>query len=136
MAASGINTDVINELESVKSMVLAALAKPQFIGSRKAAMDGAGKPTFEMRVGIHKGPVVAGMVGVKKFQYDIWGDIVNIASRKESSGAVGQVNISQSTYLILKDGSDFKFESRGKIEAKGKGEIETYFVSRRALQVN
>jgi adenylate cyclase len=130
MAASGINADVINELESAKSMVLAALAMLQFIGSRKAAMDGAGKPAFEMRVGIHTGPVVARIVGVKKSQYDRV-DTVNTASRMESSGAVKRVNISQSTYELLKDDADFTFESRGKIEAKGKGEIEMYFVSKR-----
>ena len=85
-----------------------------------------------MRVGIHTGPVVAGIVGVKKFQYDIWGDTVNTASRMESSGEVGKVNISQVTYELLKGDPEFVFESRGKIEAKGKGEIEMYFVSLKA----
>ena len=82
-----------------------------------------------MRVGLHTGPVVAGIVGVKKFQYDIWGDTVNTASRLESSGKVGEVNISQATFELLKNDSDFSFENRGKIEVKGKGEIEMYFVS-------
>jgi len=82
-----------------------------------------------MRVGIHAGPVVAGIVGIKKFQYDIWGDTVNTASRMESAGEVGKVNISQATYELLKDDADFVFESRGKIEAKGKGEMEMWFVS-------
>jgi class 3 adenylate cyclase len=87
-----------------------------------------GLPAFEMRVGIHTGPVVAGIVGVKKFQYDIWGDTVNTASRMESSGELGKVNISQTTYSMLKDDPQFIFESRGKIQAKGKGEIEMWFV--------
>jgi class 3 adenylate cyclase len=87
-----------------------------------------------MRVGIHTGPVVAGIVGVKKFQYDIWGDTVNTASRMEHSGEVGKVNISQTTYELIKDHANFTFESRGKIEAKGKGEIEMYFVSK--IQMN
>ena len=108
-----------------------------------------------MRVGIHTGPVVAGIVGVKKFQYDIWGDTVNTASRMESSGEVGQVNISESTYALVKDAvveeplsvvssqlsgrlttdnqqpttrKAFHFTPRGKVQAKGKGEMEMYFV--------
>ena len=82
-----------------------------------------------MRVGIHTGPVVAGIVGVKKFQYDIWGDTVNTASRMESSGKVGKVNISQATYDLVKNEPAFVFENRGKIIAKGKGELEMYFVN-------
>jgi class 3 adenylate cyclase len=83
-----------------------------------------------MRVGIHTGPVVAGIVGVKKFQYDIWGDTVNTASRMESHGEIGKVNVSSSTYEILKDHQEFNFESRGKSEVKGLGETEMWFVSK------
>ncbi|MBK9196708.1 MAG: hypothetical protein IPO17_17345 [Flavobacteriales bacterium] len=76
-----------------------------------------------MRVGIHTGPVVAGIVGVKKFQYDIWGDTVNTASRMESSGEVGHVNISEATYELVKNEPGLTFTSRGKVQAKGKGQL-------------
>ena len=81
-------------------------------------------------MGMHTGPVVAGIVGVKKFQYDIWGDTVNTASRMESSGEAGQVNISEATYALVKDEPGLVFTSRGKVKAKGKGEMEMYFVGR------
>ncbi|MBC7749512.1 MAG: adenylate cyclase, partial [Methylotenera sp.] len=84
------------------------------------------KEPFEIRIGVHTGPVVAGIVGVKKFAYDIWGDTVNIASRMESSGETGKVNISGSTHKLVKD--KFNCIYRGKIQAKNKGEIDMYFV--------
>ncbi|MEN0003243.1 MAG: adenylate/guanylate cyclase domain-containing protein [Bacteroidota bacterium] len=84
---------------------------------------------FDIRVGIHTGTVIAGVVGTKKFQYDIWGDTVNTASRMESSSEVGKVNISESTYSHLKDYDVFKFTPRGTIDAKGKGKIDMYFVA-------
>jgi class 3 adenylate cyclase len=67
-------------------------------------------------------------VGVKKFQYDIWGDTVNTASRMESASDVGKVNISESTYNKLKDDPQFVFEYRGEIEAKGKGKVKMWFI--------
>jgi class 3 adenylate cyclase len=79
-----------------------------------------------LAIGIHTGPVVAGIVGVKKFAYDIWGDTVNTASRMESNGEVGKINISQTTYTLVKD--KFNCVERGKIQVKGKGEVEMYFV--------
>lgn len=81
---------------------------------------------MELRIGIHTGPVVAGVVGTKKFTYDIWGDAVNTASRMESAGEPGKINISRATYDIVKD--QYNCVSRGKIEAKNKGEIEMFFV--------
>ncbi len=101
----------------------------EFVGKRKRENEVQNKPAFEMRAGIHVGPIIAGIVGVKKFQYDIWGDTVNTASRMESNSKVGKVNISHDTYLLVKEEEDFVFEYRGKVEAKGKGELEMYFVT-------
>lgn len=82
---------------------------------------------WEMRVGVHSGQVVAGVVGSKKFTYDIWGDTVNIASRMESAGETGLINISAYTYHLIKD--YFECNYRGKIEVKGKGRLDMYFVT-------
>ena len=82
--------------------------------------------TFEARIGLHTGAVVAGIVGSKKFAYDIWGDTVNIASRMESHGEIGRVNISQTTYELVQD--EFECLHRGKLEVKSKGEVDMYFV--------
>ncbi len=81
---------------------------------------------WAIRVGIHSGPVVAGVVGKRKYAFDIWGDTVNLASRLESAGEVGRVNISAYTYDLVQD--QFECEYRGKIDAKGKGAIDMYFV--------
>jgi len=97
-----------------------------FIEKNKQDKIARGLPFFEIRLGIHTGPIVAGIVGIKKFAYDIWGDTVNTASRMESSGVPGKVNISQGTYELVKD--RYKCIHRGKIEAKNKGEIDMYFV--------
>ena len=107
-------------------MVSAALEIQKFMFEHLKQRKREGKEIFEIRIGIHTGPVVAGIVGVKKFAYDIWGDTVNIASRMESSGEAGKVNISGSTYELVKD--KFNCIYRGKIEAKNKGEIDMYFV--------
>lgn len=85
-----------------------------------------GKPYFEMRIGVHTGPVVAGVVGFRKFAYDIWGDTVNTAARLEQGGEPGKVNISETTCEAVKD--QFNCHYRGKLPAKNKGEIAMYFV--------
>jgi len=103
----------------------------EFIVDEKKLRDAEGKIFFEMRTGIHTGSIIAGIVGLKKFQYDVWGDTVNTASRIESTGEVGEVNISHSTYLHIQNEPEFIFEHRGKLNAKGKGEIDMYFARRK-----
>ena len=83
--------------------------------------------SFSLRIGIHSGPVVAGVIGKSKFAYDLWGDSVNVASRMESSGKEGRIQVSEAAYKRLKD--DFTFEKRGAVEIKGKGAMETYFLT-------
>lgn len=112
----------------VKDVVQAAIDIQEFMYHHNQERSKDMKPKFEIRIGLHTGPVVAGIVGLKKFQYDIWGDTVNTASRMESSGEAGKINISAKSYQLLKNNSSFAYESRGKIEAKGKGEMEMYFV--------
>jgi adenylate cyclase len=125
MAAGGLPTpNTTHALDVVK----AALEIRDFIAEGKERKQAQGLPCFEIRIGIHTGPVVAGIVGVKKFAYDIWGDTVNIASRMESSGEAGQVNISEATYALLKNEPGLTFTPRGNVQAKGKGEMEMYFV--------
>ncbi len=112
--------------EVPNDIVKAALEMQEFLDDYKKEKILKGEPYFEARIGIHTGPVVAGVVGVNKFAYDIWGDTVNIASRMEANCEVGKVNISESTYRQVKYG--FNCIPRGKIAAKNKGEIEMFYV--------
>jgi class 3 adenylate cyclase/ligand-binding sensor domain-containing protein len=111
---------------TAENVIQAAIEMQQTIETLKQERISANKPYFELRIGIHTGPVVAGVVGIKKFQYDIWGDTVNLAARMEQSGIPGKINISEHTYEIVKN--KFNCIARGKIEAKNKGEINMYFV--------
>ena len=108
-------------------VVLAALEIQKFMEQTREIKHSLGETYWELRLGIHTGPLVAGVAGNKKFAYDIWGDTVNTASRLESSGEVGKVNISGDTYKLVKD--FFVCEYRGLVKAKNKGNIEMYFVN-------
>lgn len=123
MCAGGLPVEnTTNAVDVVK----AALEIQEFMKEHLSARKQSGREIFEIRTGIHTGPVVAGIVGVKKFAYDIWGNTVNIASRMESSGEAGKVNISSTTYELVKN--NFNCLYRGKVEAKNIGEMDMYFV--------
>lgn len=107
-------------------VVSAGLEMRDFIIKRKQERIKEGKFGFEMRIGVHSGPVVSGVVGVKKFQFDIWGDTVNIASRMESNSEMGELNVSGKTLELIKN--QFEYEFRGLLSVKGKGDMEMYFV--------
>jgi class 3 adenylate cyclase len=91
-----------------------------------------GNRGLELRIGINSGPVVAGVIGRKRFLYDLWGDAVNVADRMQTHGTPGRIQVTRATYELLKD--EFVLEPRGMIEVRGKGEMETwYLVGRRDL---
>jgi len=112
---------------SPSDMVKAALEIQDFLLGLKAERMSQGLPFFDARVGIHTGPVVAGVVGAKKFAYDIWGDTVNTAARLEEECDPGRVNVSEDAYWLAK--YEFEWQHRGKIAAKNKGMMDMYYVT-------
>jgi class 3 adenylate cyclase len=119
MVAAGIPTP---RPDHARALALLALDMVDAVRSR----DAVGNLGFELRVGINSGPVVAGVIGRKRFLYDLWGDAVNMASRMESHGTPGRIQITEATHELLKD--DFECEPRGSIAVKGKGEMDTWYL--------
>jgi class 3 adenylate cyclase len=125
MCAGGIPTpNTTHPIDTVR----AGLDIVEYLKKKNKARQGAGLAQWEIRIGLNTGSLVAGVVGKKKYAYDIWGSAVNIASRMESNGFPGVLNISASTYELIKD--KFECEYHGKIYAKNVGEIDMYFVKR------
>lgn len=133
MAVGGV--PVANQTHAI-DCVLAALEIEELVSRLREKEMAENRPYWQIRIGINSGSLVAGVVGREKFSYDVWGDTVNTASRFESSGVGGRINISGSTYALVKD--FFECEFRGKIPAKNKGEIDMFFVKsiRPELSIN
>ena len=108
--------------------VLASFQFQKYMHQKREIREGTGKPQWHLRIGLHTGALVAGVVGKKKFLYDVWGDTVNTASRMETSSDEGKINISGTTYEFIKD--YFDCEYRGKLPVKNKGAIDMYYVNR------
>jgi class 3 adenylate cyclase len=123
MVAAGIPEPRDDHVEAIASMALD-------MGRVLTELKGDDFAQLNIRIGIHTGPVVAGVIGQRKFAYDLWGDAVNTASRMESHGQAGRIHVSRDVYERLRE--RFQFESRGSIPVKGKGELETWFLVGRA----
>lgn len=123
LCVSGINSD--EDVRDAEALIRAALEMQQFLAQRSQERKRRKLHHFEARIGVHTGPVVAGIVGIKKFAYDIWGDTVNVASRMETNGEAGKVNISEATYGLIKD--QFRCTYHGSFEENSSG-IAMYWV--------
>jgi len=123
LCASGIPKE---NQDHAANMINAAFEFISFVKKTSLEKQKTTGAHLEMRIGIHTGPLVAGVVGSRKFAYDIWGDTVNIAARMEQSGEPGQINVSETVYQLTKH--LYRFEFRGEVEAKNKGKMKMYFV--------
>jgi adenylate cyclase len=123
MVASGLD----NRKSVPANIVKAALRMQEFLREHGEKRKKLGLPYFEARIGLHTGPVVAGVVGKKKFAYDVWGDTVNTAARVETQSEPGKVNVSETTYRLIK--YQFQCDYRGKVQAKNKGFLDMYFIN-------
>ena len=119
MVAGGLPVPRDDHAEATADMAL-AMRRELELFNQESGRD------LQIRVGIHSGAAVAGVIGVKKFVYDVWGDTVNTASRMESHGIPGQIQVSEQTYRLLKD--KYRFENRGPLQVKGKGEMQTFLL--------
>jgi class 3 adenylate cyclase len=125
MVVGGIPKPRSDHADAIAQMALAMQEEvAQFNAKYNAALS--------IRIGINTGPVVAGVIGTKKFIYDLWGDAVNTASRMESHGVAGYIQVTESTYQCLQ--TQYQFEERGVIQVKGKGEMTTYFLKARKVE--
>jgi len=119
MVASGVPVPRPDHAQALAHM---ALDMSEHVHSRPVYRD----KRVDFRIGINSGPLIAGVIGDKKYQYDLWGDTVNTASRMESSGMAGKIQITRATYELIKE--EFICEPRGKVTVKGKGELETWYL--------
>jgi class 3 adenylate cyclase len=119
MVASGLPTPRADHLEALADMALDMLAAMKTLRQREAHQ-------LKLRIGINTGPVVAGIIGIKKFSYDLWGDTINVASRMESAGIAGKIQVTEDVYRRLKQ--KYSFQKRGLVDIKGKGQMLVYFL--------
>lgn len=124
MCAGGL--PVVNRTHAVDAC-LVALAMQSYMEKMNRQRDRLRLPRWELRIGIHTGPVIAGVVGQRKFTYDVWGDAVNVAARMETAGSGGRINVSDAVMNRVKD--LFEFEDRGTIDVKSKGKLRMYYLS-------
>lgn len=130
MAAAGLSVPSGPENQDLERQHAHIGIMVEFSTALMSKLDGINRHSFNsfrLRVGINHGPVIAGVIGARKPQYDIWGNTVNVASRMESTGELGKIQVTEETCTILQ-GLGYSCECRGLIDVKGKGELRTYFV--------